>query len=60
VVPKKGAKRGRPATGKGRQTGLRLPPDLDAAIDEWIEQRGDPKLTKPQAIRRLLSQALNR
>ena len=59
VVPQKMKKRGRPATGKGRQTGLRLPPELDAAIDEWIAGQGEPKPTKPEAIRCLLRLALD-
>lgn len=50
--------RGRPATGQGRQTGLRIPKDLDKAIDRWMAEQGDPKLTKPEAIRRLLRRAL--
>ena len=50
--------RGRPATGQGRPTGLRIPPDLDRAIGSWMAGQGDPKLTKPEAIRRLLWKAL--
>lgn len=61
MVPKKVQKnRGRPATGKGRQTGLRIPADLDAALDRWIDLQEEPKPSKPEAIRRLLQKALNR
>lgn len=52
------APRGRPATGKGRQTGLRIPPELDHAIESWMAKQQTPKLTKPEAIRRLLWEAL--
>jgi len=45
-------------TGPGRQTGLRIPKDLDAALDRWMAEQDDPGLTKPEAIRRLLRQAL--
>jgi hypothetical protein len=37
---------------------LRLPKDLDEAIDRWVAEQGDAKLTKPEAIRRLLRLAL--
>jgi len=59
MVPKKdGRGRGRPATGQGRQTGLRIPDDLNAELDGWIERQEEPKPTKPEAIRRLLRRAL--
>jgi hypothetical protein len=60
MVPKKVSRgrRGRPATGQGRQTGLRLPAALDQAIDQWIAEQADSKLTKPEAIRRLLWKGL--
>jgi hypothetical protein len=51
-------RRGRPATGQGRQTGLRIPADLDGELDRWIAEQADPTLTKPEAIRRLVRQAL--
>lgn len=55
--------RGRPkTTGPGFTVGVRLQPDLLAALDAWIsEQRGviapDP-LSRPEAIRRLVADAL--
>jgi hypothetical protein len=38
--------------------GLRLYPDLARALDEWIASQPDPKPSRPEAIRRLLQQAL--
>jgi len=32
--------------------------DLEAAIDAWIARQPDPKPSKPEAIRRLVGQAL--
>jgi hypothetical protein len=52
------AKPGPKPTGKGRQTGLRIPKDLDRALDQWIGKQEEQKLTKPEAIRRLLWRAL--
>jgi plasmid maintenance system antidote protein VapI len=49
---------GRPATGQMAQMGLRLPEDLDRAIELWMAKQSDVKLTKPEAIRRLLREAL--
>lgn len=49
---------GRPAIGEGHKLGLRIRPDLDEAIIRWVAQQGDPKITKPEAIRRLLWKAL--
>ena len=48
-------KRGRPVTtGKGQLIGVRLQPDQLAALDHWISERGDPKPTRPEAVRRIL------
>lgn len=49
---------GRPAIGEGIKLGLRLRPELDAAIDDWLAKQREPDLTKPEAIRRLLWKAL--
>jgi hypothetical protein len=49
---------GRPPIGEGHKLGLRIRPDLDEAIDHWMAEQDDPKLTKPEAIRRLLWKAL--
>lgn len=51
-------KRGRPPTGIGRNIGLRLYPEMEAAIDAWIARHPDPKPSKPEAIRQLLEKAL--
>jgi hypothetical protein len=48
--------RGRPATG-AESVHLRILPDQSAAIDAWINQQ-DADLTRPEAIRRLLEEAL--
>ena len=49
---------GRPAIGEGDKLGLRIRPDLSAAITAWMAAQGDHQMTKPQAIRRLLWMAL--
>jgi hypothetical protein len=38
--------------------GLRLYPDIEEALDAWIAQQPDPKPSKPEAIRRILREAL--
>lgn len=50
--------RGRPKTGIGPNIGLRLYPELDAALDAWIAKQPDPKPSRPEAIRRILREAL--
>jgi hypothetical protein len=50
---------GRPPIGEGHKLGLRIRPDLDEAIDRWMAEQDDPKITKPEAIRRLLWKALD-
>lgn len=53
-------KRGRPkTTGTGIQTGLRLLPDLVAALDAWTEEQPIPP-TRPEAIRQILTDYLKR
>jgi hypothetical protein len=37
---------------------LRLYPDLEAALDAWIAHQADPKPSRPEAIRRILREAL--
>ncbi|MEN2787849.1 hypothetical protein ACFOKI_15830 [Sphingomonas qilianensis] len=54
-------KRGRPVTtGKGSLIGIRMLPDLLAALDEWIEAQVEPKPSRPEAARRILWEALSR
>ena len=50
--------RGRPKTGIGKAIGLRLYPDLEKRLDEWIARQRD-KPSRPEAIRCLLGQALS-
>ena len=51
---------GRPPTGIGPPIGLRLYPDIEAELTAWIAQQPEPKPSKPEAIRRLLREALGR
>jgi hypothetical protein len=51
-------KGGRPRTGIGPAIGLRLYPDMEADLDAWIARQPGPKPSKPEAIRRLLREAL--
>ncbi|AJA63270.1 ribbon-helix-helix protein, CopG family [Bradyrhizobium japonicum] len=51
-------RRGRPVTtGKGTLVGVRLLDDPLAKLDAWIAKQGDV-MTRPEAIRRLVEQAL--
>ncbi|GLK67022.1 hypothetical protein GCM10008179_06600 [Hansschlegelia plantiphila] len=51
------SKGGRPPVGAVPVT-VRLPPDLLHPLDAWIAQQPDPKPSRPEAIRRLVDQAL--
>jgi hypothetical protein len=53
-------KRGPPATGKGTLIGVRLQPIDLAALDAWIDVQDEPKLSRPEAIRRLLDASLRK
>jgi hypothetical protein len=57
---KKKRGRGRPKTGIGKAIGLRLYPELDAKLQRWIKAQPVPKPSQPEAIRRLLEQALEK
>jgi len=35
-----------------------MPPELDAKITAWIEQQGEPKPSRSEAIRRLIERGL--
>jgi hypothetical protein len=52
-------KRGAPATGKGEPILVRVQPAQLAARDAWIASQ-DAQLSRPEAIRRLIDQALAR
>jgi hypothetical protein len=49
---------GRPRTGIGKPIMVRLQPDQLAILDKWISRQADPKPSRPEAIRKLLAQAL--
>ena len=49
---------GRPRTGITPHTGVRIPAELNAKLDAWIERQPDPKPSRSEAIRRLLDRAL--
>jgi len=48
--------RGRPATGKGTQIGVRLQPNVLAALDRWREAQPAPQPSRAMALR-LLAEA---
>lgn len=50
--------RGRPRTGVHPMRGLRMPPELEARIDAWIERQPEPKPSRSKAIRRLIEKGL--
>src|SRR3954453_6262508 len=57
VIPKK---RGRPkTTGKGHLIGVRLHEPELKRLDFWITQQRDPPSSRPEALRRMMEQALN-
>ena len=56
VTRKRG--RGRPKTGIGPNIGLRLYPDMEAALAEWIKRQPDPKPSRSEAIRRMIEKGL--
>jgi len=49
-------KRGRPATGHDPLVGVRLPPELIAAIDAWAKR--ERAVSRSDAIRRFIERAL--
>ena len=51
-------KPGRKKTGQGVQIQVRMHEDLLKLLDEWSARRGEPKPTRPEAIRRILQQVL--
>lgn len=54
IAEKQKKKMGRPPTGIGPVVGVRLYPDIEAALEAWIAQQPDPKPGRPEAIRRIL------
>jgi hypothetical protein len=51
-------KRGPSPTGVGTLIGLRLLPPNLSALDTWIAAQPEPRPSRPEAIRRLLAEAL--
>ena len=52
-------RKGRPkTTGKGQQIGVRLLPPSLSALDAWIARQPEPRPSRPEAIRRILADAL--
>lgn len=53
-------KRGRPATGRGLNIGVRMHNDLLGAVDRWIteEAAAGNVMTRSEAVRRLTQEAL--
>jgi hypothetical protein len=56
LIPKK--KRGPAPTGIGAPIVVRMHPPLIAAIDIWISQQKPPYPSRPEAVRRVLEDAL--
>ncbi len=50
--------RGRPATGNDPVLSVRIPAELHAAVAAWIEAQPEPKLSRSEAVRRLLEKGL--
>lgn len=46
--------RGPLPTGQGTPIGVRLHPEMLTPLDAWISAQGDPKPTRPEAIRFIL------
>lgn len=52
-------KRGRPATGETPRVGVRLPADLSEGVERYIQAQPEPKPSKSDAIRNILSEWLS-
>lgn len=51
--------RGRPAKGATNVIGLRLQKELDKALEGWMRSQKELSMTKQEAIRRILANALS-
>jgi hypothetical protein len=51
-------RRGPAPSGKGTLVGMRLQPDQLAALDKWVARHPDPKPSRPEAIRRMVTEHL--
>jgi len=58
VIAKK--RRGPKPTGKGTPVVTRLQPPELSALDAWIAKSDDPKMSRPEAIRRLLAEKISK
>jgi hypothetical protein len=58
-IPDSKKSRGRPTTGIGKAIGLRLYPELETALLRY-EQSQKTKLSRPEAIRQILTDYLKR
>src|SRR2546425_245504 len=47
-------------TGGNAAIGLRLRPELEARLEKWIATRPGSRLSRPEAIRRILAEALDK
>ena len=45
-------------TGQGVQIQVRMHEDLLDRLDEWMVDQGNPELTRPEAVRQILREAL--
>ena len=50
----------RKSSGPGLRLGVRIQLPMLVALDIWIASQPDPKPSRPEAIRTLLAEALNR
>lgn len=57
-IPDNQKTRGRPATGVTPMQGVRMPTELLAAVEEWRDDQVEPKPSRAEAIRQILSEHL--
>jgi hypothetical protein len=57
-IPDNQKVRGRPATGVTPMQGVRMPADLLAAVEEWRDDQVEPKPSRAEAIRQILTEHL--
>jgi hypothetical protein len=59
-IPASNKRKGRPPTGKGEQVVVRMQPATLASLDAWIARQPEPWPSRPEAVRRILAEALAR
>lgn len=59
-IPDNQKKRGRPATGVTPHQGVRMSADLLAAVERWRADQVEPKPSRAEAVRRILTIYLNK